>query len=234
MVGQPGLEIDLRRSLRARSSPISSIYRWRRRCWRRRKSRGLARRRRARNVAASGGARLRTLVRRSPLVTPELRALIEDDILRSAQGRISDCRRTDRLDRDGEIHRRRHIRGGGRARVRLGCGRPCPLQRADEAQSIEAAFPGVLVEGAIDRDRLGATRAGRQRRAGAAGRRRSSDGRQSAAGIPGARATAQGRRLVVVDIPLLFESGGENRSTSSSSSAHRKLCKRRARSPEKA
>ena len=39
-----------------------------------------AHRRRARHAAASGGARLRTLVRRQPEVTPELRALVEADL----------------------------------------------------------------------------------------------------------------------------------------------------------
>jgi dephospho-CoA kinase len=83
------------------------------------------------------------------------------------------------------------------------------LYRSSEAQAIEAAFPGVLAEGVIDRDRLG------QRVLGDSAALARLEGivhplvakaRQEFL----RRAAEQGRRLVVVDIPLLFESGGES------------------------
>jgi dephospho-CoA kinase len=77
-----------------------------------------------------------------------------------------------------------------------------------EAQAVETAFPGVLVQGAIDHERLA--------------RRVIGDG-VALARLEGIvhpmvakarrefllRAVARGVRLVVVDVPLLFESGGE-------------------------
>jgi dephospho-CoA kinase len=82
------------------------------------------------------------------------------------------------------------------------------LYSGPEAQAIEAAFPGVLVAGAVDRDRLAQCVLGDS---------------AALARLEGIvhpmvakarqeflrRAATQGRRLVVVDIPLLFESGGE-------------------------
>lgn len=76
------------------------------------------------------------------------------------------------------------------------------------AQAVEAAFPGVLGDGAIDRGRLA------QRVIG---------DRAALARLEGIvhpmveqarqafllRAAAQGRRLVVADVPLLFESGAD-------------------------
>ena len=83
------------------------------------------------------------------------------------------------------------------------------LYRGDEAQAIEAAFPGVLVGGAIDRERLSQRVLGD----GAALARLENIVHPLVAKarrefLQGA--VAQSRRLVVVDIPLLFESGGEN------------------------
>ena len=82
------------------------------------------------------------------------------------------------------------------------------LYSGPEAQAIEAAFPGVLMAGAVDRDRLA------QRVLGDSAALARLEGivhpmvakaRQEFL----RRAATQGRRLVVVDIPLLFESGGE-------------------------
>jgi dephospho-CoA kinase len=77
------------------------------------------------------------------------------------------------------------------------------------APAIEAMFPGVLVEGVIDRDRLAQfvladPEALRRLEsvvhpAVAEARRRFLE-----------RAEAEGRRLVVVDVPLLLETGGES------------------------
>lgn len=76
------------------------------------------------------------------------------------------------------------------------------------AQSIEAAFPGVMVDGKIDRERLGARVLGDMTALGrleglvhpwvANARRRFVE-----------RATAEGRRMAIVDVPLLVETGGD-------------------------
>ena len=76
------------------------------------------------------------------------------------------------------------------------------------ATTIEAAFPGVVVSGQVDRERLGARvlgdAAALQRLEGlvhpavAEARSRFLEG-----------ASAAGKRIVLVDVPLLFETGGE-------------------------
>jgi dephospho-CoA kinase len=80
--------------------------------------------------------------------------------------------------------------------------------RSPGAQAVESAFPGVLADGAIDRNLLA------QRVLGD----RAAIARLEAIVHPEVgkmrqafldAASAQGRRLVVVDIPLLFESGGD-------------------------
>jgi dephospho-CoA kinase len=82
------------------------------------------------------------------------------------------------------------------------------LYRGAGAPAVEAAFPGVVRDGAVDRDRLA---------------QMVLDDRAALARLEGivhpmvararheflSRAAAQARRLVVVDIPLLFETGGE-------------------------
>jgi len=82
------------------------------------------------------------------------------------------------------------------------------LYRGAGAPAVEAAFPGVVQDGAVDRQRLGQIVLGDS---------------AALARLEGIvhpmvaqarrdfliRAAAQGRRLVVVDIPLLFETGGE-------------------------
>ncbi len=77
-------------------------------------------------------------------------------------------------------------------------------------EAVEAMFPGVLREGAIDRDRLSqfvlADSAALQRLEGlvhpavAAAEARFVE-----------RAAADGRRLTILDVPLLLETGGERR-----------------------
>jgi dephospho-CoA kinase len=75
---------------------------------------------------------------------------------------------------------------------------------------IEAAFPGTIVDGVVDRKRLGEALAGRK------------DRFEKLENIvhPHVRASEQqaiaqaersGQALIVLDVPLLFETGGENR-----------------------
>ena len=76
------------------------------------------------------------------------------------------------------------------------------------AATIEAAFPGVVVSGQVDRERLGA------RVLGDAGALQRLEGLVHPA-VAEARsrfleaASAAGKRIVLVDVPLLFETGGE-------------------------
>ena len=81
---------------------------------------------------------------------------------------------------------------------------------AEGAQVIEAMFPGVVVDGVVDRERLGA----RVLSDDAAIRRleaivHPAVGERRAKFLEAARAS--GRRMAVLDIPLLFETGGEKR-----------------------
>ena len=81
---------------------------------------------------------------------------------------------------------------------------------AEGAQVIEATFPGVVVDGVVDRERLGA----RVLSDDAAIRRleaivHPAVGERRAKFLEAARAS--GRRMAVLDIPLLFETGGEKR-----------------------
>jgi dephospho-CoA kinase len=77
------------------------------------------------------------------------------------------------------------------------------------ATSVEAAFPGVTVSGQVDRERLGA------RVLGDADALRRLEGLvHPAVGHARVqfveRAAAEGRRLAVVDVPLLLETGGDS------------------------
>jgi dephospho-CoA kinase len=76
------------------------------------------------------------------------------------------------------------------------------------AAVVEAAFPGVLVSGQVDRDRLGSQVLGDDE----ALRRLEGIVHPAVAQARGqflGGAEAAGRRLVVADVPLLFETGGE-------------------------
>ncbi len=81
--------------------------------------------------------------------------------------------------------------------------------RSPGAQAVESAFPGVLVDGAIDRNLLAqrvlADRAAIARLEAIV---HPEVGKMRQAFLDAA--AAQGRRLVVVDVPLLFESGGDS------------------------
>jgi dephospho-CoA kinase len=76
------------------------------------------------------------------------------------------------------------------------------------AKAVEAAFPGVVVSGQVDRERLGS-----QVLNDAAALKRLEGLVHPAVAQARAhfieRASAAGRRLVIVDVPLLFETGGE-------------------------
>ena len=78
----------------------------------------------------------------------------------------------------------------------------------DGAKAVEAVFPGVMVSGQVDRERLGSRVLG------------DPEALKRLEGLvhPGVaqarvhfieRAAASGRRLVIIDVPLLFETGGE-------------------------
>ena len=78
----------------------------------------------------------------------------------------------------------------------------------DGAKAVEAAFPGVMVSGQVDRERLGS------RVLGDAEALKRLEGLVHPAVAQARvhfveRAAAAGRRLVIVDVPLLFETGGE-------------------------
>lgn len=76
------------------------------------------------------------------------------------------------------------------------------------ATAIEAAFPGVTIEGQVDRERLGARVLG-----DAEALKRLEGLVHPAVGEARSRflerAGGAGRRVVIVDVPLLFETGGE-------------------------
>ena len=80
----------------------------------------------------------------------------------------------------------------------------------DGAKAIEAAFPGVMVSGQVDRERLGSQVLG-----DAEALKRLEGLVHPAVAQARAhfveRAAAAGRRLAIVDVPLLFETGGEDR-----------------------
>ena len=75
-------------------------------------------------------------------------------------------------------------------------------------QAVEAAFPGVVISGKVDRERLGSRVLGDaealQRLEGLV-----HPAVAEARGRFLERAGAAGRRLLMVDVPLLFETGGE-------------------------
>jgi dephospho-CoA kinase len=82
------------------------------------------------------------------------------------------------------------------------------LYAGEGAKAIEAAFPGVMVDGQIDRERLGAQVLG------------DADALERLEGLvhPAVakarvqfleRAEVEGRRMVIVDVPLLLETGGD-------------------------
>jgi dephospho-CoA kinase len=82
--------------------------------------------------------------------------------------------------------------------------------RSPGAASVEAAFPGVLEAGEVNRDKLAAATLGDDQ----ALRRLEAIvhpevGRLRQAFLD--RARGEGRRVVVVDVPLLFETAGEKR-----------------------
>jgi dephospho-CoA kinase len=82
------------------------------------------------------------------------------------------------------------------------------IYRGDTARAVEAAFPGVVDNGAVDRARLGARVAGDP----AALKRLESIVHPAVAALRAKfldAARANGARLAIVDVPLLFETGGD-------------------------
>jgi dephospho-CoA kinase len=78
----------------------------------------------------------------------------------------------------------------------------------DGVTEVEAAFPGVVVAGQVDRERLGARVLGDRE----ALQRLEGIVHPAVAGMRAGfldRSEQGGRRLAIVDVPLLFETGGE-------------------------
>ena len=84
------------------------------------------------------------------------------------------------------------------------------LYRGEAAPLIEAAFPGSVVDGVVDRKKLGALLDGKAERFKALERIVHPLVHQAEAQAV-IRARQAGKRLMVLDIPLLFETGGEKR-----------------------
>ena len=79
----------------------------------------------------------------------------------------------------------------------------------DGAARIESAFPGVVVDGRVDRDRLSRVVLDEP----AALKRLEGLVHPAVAAMRGAfvaRAAREGRRVAIVDVPLLFETGGDS------------------------
>ena len=168
-------------------------------------------RRRPRHAAAPGGARLRALVRR-PAGGDAGASRHHRRATSSGRRRRHDLRpRPHRLDRHGQVDHGGHVPG------RRACRCTMPTPRSTRSIAGEAA---PLDRGGFPRD--GPRRRGRPRRAcrraSSATTRRSSGSRPSSirwcaaarGRVPGA-GTRPAPPLVVLDIPLLFETGGERR-----------------------
>jgi dephospho-CoA kinase len=84
------------------------------------------------------------------------------------------------------------------------------LYRAEAAAPIEAAFPGTVVDGVVDRKRLAQVLAGRDEQF----KRLESIVHPLVRAMEEqaiAKAERSGHRMIVLDIPLLFESGADRR-----------------------
>jgi dephospho-CoA kinase len=82
------------------------------------------------------------------------------------------------------------------------------LYSGDAAKEIEAAFPGVLVDGTVDRERLSRVVLNNT----AALRRLEALVHPAVARMRGAflkRVSSEGRRIAILDVPLLLETGAE-------------------------
>ena len=82
------------------------------------------------------------------------------------------------------------------------------IYRGQEARAVEAAFPGVVVDGVVDRARLGARVVGDRQ----AMQRLEAIVHPAVAARRGQfleQARLVGARAAILDIPLLFETGGE-------------------------
>lgn len=84
------------------------------------------------------------------------------------------------------------------------------LYRGEAVPQIEAAFPGTVVNGVVDRQKLSAALAGRREEFRKLERIVHPLVRVSEEQAI-AKAAREGRKLIVLDVPLLFETGGETR-----------------------
>ena len=108
---------------------------------------------------------------------------------KSATARMFALRGTAVHDADAEVHR---------------------LYRTDAVTLIEAAFPGTVIDGAVDREKLGAAVLGDDK----AMKRLEAIVHPLVRAADLAfldRAKAEGRAFAVAEIPLLFETGGDRR-----------------------
>ena len=85
------------------------------------------------------------------------------------------------------------------------------LYEGEAVAAIEAAFPGTTAGGKVDRARLAARVARRSGSPAAARGHRASAGARGRGAFPGARPRARGAQVVVLDIPLLLETAGDQR-----------------------
>ena len=108
------------------------------------------------HVVASGRARLRALVRRAPDGDAGVARAGRGRHPRRREASARDRRGTDRLDRDGQNDRRARCSRRSARRCSTPTRRCANSIRSPDAEAVEAAFPGVIEGGEVNRDKLAA------------------------------------------------------------------------------